>query len=678
MHLLLILPLIGGSPAVGASVVPGLAPPAAPPVRVGRQAKNPPVRVGRKAKKRVGRRPVAQIEVKPKRKGRQAAEYKKREGRAPAAVKKELALLRKELQGRRASFTVGYTSAMDVPIGRLTGLDLPQQPLKGAVKHNAMAARRVGRENLLVQQLGKTKKSLRRGRNGPLPPATAASQGGGGEQGGSDLGASYAELCSPSAGAFAWLDQDPPVRNQGACGSCWAFASLGAFETSMRLMNGLSVDLSEQRILDCAVNNGSDAGSCKGGMYSHVFAWLSSGGSVPHESQDAYSASDGSCKAGAPQPFKAKAWGWVDAHSQSPSVAELKGALCKYGPVATTVNATEAFVAYTGGVFDEQSHGKLNHAVVLVGWDDVRGAWLMRNSWGTKWGESGYMWIKYGSNRIGDYSAWVVADTVEGQGGGWDQEAPQPTFTEKYVVLSNQSGQPIKAQMQWSALRNGSTRWLPSASKGISVELAPGETINVNDPTHKPFMVQAKSLRVSAKSTAGPSNTWSSWWQSPLSLVPGGSYKADEQDSYTLVFLPGGQDSASAKESPGVGFTKAHKLFGQGRYVDSDVAFRAWVAQNPGHRWTPYARYFLGVGRYMLKDYPAALHDLYAVGSENDWFSHSLYWCGMAWTALGNCEYALAFLEAVAWGDVAAPQAWRNAAVDAISALNDDYGGYCG
>lgn len=90
-----------------------------------------------------------------------------------------------------------------------------------------------------------------------------------------------------------------------------------------------------------------------------------------------------------------------------PPVDQLKEALCNYGPLVACVSATDLFSAYTGGVFNENNMGTVNHAVCLVGWDDDRGAWLVKNSWSTSWGEDGYIWVAYGSNSIGYGAAWV-------------------------------------------------------------------------------------------------------------------------------------------------------------------------------------------------------------------------------------------------------------------------------
>jgi cathepsin L len=96
-----------------------------------------------------------------------------------------------------------------------------------------------------------------------------------------------------------------------------------------------------------------------------------------------------------------------------PAPAEIKRALCEHGPLAVAVRVNDAFQAYSGGVFNAQDKackgdGKcVNHAVTIMGWDDSKQAWLVKNSWGTMWGEQGYMWIRYTSNDVGYGAAWV-------------------------------------------------------------------------------------------------------------------------------------------------------------------------------------------------------------------------------------------------------------------------------
>ena len=97
------------------------------------------------------------------------------------------------------------------------------------------------------------------------------------------------------------------------------------------------------------------------------------------------------------------------------SRGDIKEALCSYGPVASMIDVTGDFRDYTGGIFEDRprsSYGPIpstDHAVMIVGWDDDKGAWRIRNSWGTDWGEDGAAWVKYGHNGIGWHTVWAIA-----------------------------------------------------------------------------------------------------------------------------------------------------------------------------------------------------------------------------------------------------------------------------
>lgn len=104
------------------------------------------------------------------------------------------------------------------------------------------------------------------------------------------------------------------------------------------------------------------------------------------------------------------AWDYVNSPPDKlPTVQQLKKALVDHGPIVTPIHYDECLAAYRGGVFNENDAGLINHVVLLIGWDDDQQAWLVKNSWGEEWGEKGYGWIKYGSNNIGVFAAWIEA-----------------------------------------------------------------------------------------------------------------------------------------------------------------------------------------------------------------------------------------------------------------------------
>lgn len=227
---------------------------------------------------------------------------------------------------------------------------------------------------------------------------------------------------NPRDSRFDWRNRRmvTPVRNQLDCGACWAFGTAAAFESSYALVNSDQPNLfntSEQRILDC-----SGAGTCQGGWW--AFDYLVDSGNVG-ESRDQYSAkySDRSGR-GLTGPFLAQTWGYVTDRNQIPTVTQLKQALCRYGPLAVAITATPEFLRYKGGTFNQGQTAQVNHAILLVGWDDNRNAWAIKNSWDRDWGEDGFGYVDYRSNNIGYGAAYVTAvrrgrntPSAEAQGG---------------------------------------------------------------------------------------------------------------------------------------------------------------------------------------------------------------------------------------------------------------------
>lgn len=106
---------------------------------------------------------------------------------------------------------------------------------------------------------------------------------------------------------------------------------------------------------------------------------------------------------------RALAWGYVNQEhpDEIPSVAQLKRALIEHGPLAITIIMDKCFEVYKSGVFNRQKTAGPKHAMTLIGWDDAKQAWLIKNQWGEAWGENGYGWIAYGSNNVGRYAAWI-------------------------------------------------------------------------------------------------------------------------------------------------------------------------------------------------------------------------------------------------------------------------------
>ncbi len=250
-----------------------------------------------------------------------------------------------------------------------------------------------------------------------------------------------------------------PVRDQGGCGDCWAFGVTAALETAVLRENGnyqgttnTTLALSEEQVLSCTGPTDFVFGitisgdNCNGGLspsaanYTQAHSIVTNSG-WPYagtlESNECSKYQDESSL------FRAKDWGWVcdpgaggilgdlavltgiQSSCLTPSNQAIKQAIVDHGSVAATFNVggdctgdanQPPFCDYTGGVFDENngqhylSVPVVDHVIQIIGWDDTQGAWRIKNSWGTNWGEQGFAWIAYDTSNIGSYSVWVDAD----------------------------------------------------------------------------------------------------------------------------------------------------------------------------------------------------------------------------------------------------------------------------
>jgi hypothetical protein len=187
------------------------------------------------------------------------------------------------------------------------------------------------------------------------------------------------------------------VREQGICGSCWAFAAMGTFEAMMMITNDApdtDINLAEQYILSC-VYGGS---SCQGGWLEDAFEFLRMAG-APAEGCFTYMGNDAiPCRASCHTTLDLveKLDGWWNVTFDDADQVTIKTAL-QEGPLAATLMIHDNFMGYTDGIYD--AHGSSStgngHTVLLVGYDDVQQCWIAKNSWGTGWGEDGFFRVAY-------------------------------------------------------------------------------------------------------------------------------------------------------------------------------------------------------------------------------------------------------------------------------------------
>lgn len=192
-----------------------------------------------------------------------------------------------------------------------------------------------------------------------------------------------------------WAPKMNKVKNQGQCGSCWAFSAVGAIEGLHSVVKGNLMDLSEQELVDCAGSFGNEG--CNGGLMDSAFQYVMSVGGLASQEDYPYTATDGKCKTGLKRYGKITNFADVPANSS----AALKAAIAKQ-PVAVAIEAdTFTFQGYSGGVINDNSCGtNLDHGVIAVGYSDGDSDneasipyYKVRNSWGASWGEGGHVRI---------------------------------------------------------------------------------------------------------------------------------------------------------------------------------------------------------------------------------------------------------------------------------------------
>jgi len=209
-----------------------------------------------------------------------------------------------------------------------------------------------------------------------------------------------------------------PVKDQGDCGSCWAFSATETVESAYLMVNkNVSAEtflLSEQQVVSCDKTDGG----CDGGDLPSAFDYIMSANGITSESAYPYTSGEngtsGSCESFEPLPnTKPMSYKYAtpacSGHCNKQDEGTLAANLAAVGPVGICVNA-ERWQNYQGGVMSKRSCGshhfnRLDHCVQLVGFNSIseksKGYWIVRNSWTDEWGEDGYIYLAYGHNTCG-------------------------------------------------------------------------------------------------------------------------------------------------------------------------------------------------------------------------------------------------------------------------------------
>merc|ERR1712159_74410 len=237
-----------------------------------------------------------------------------------------------------------------------------------------------------------------------------------------------------------------PVKNQGQCGSCWAFSTTGATEGAYQIATGKLLSFSEQELVDCAGSYGNQG--CNGGLMDDGFKYLEAKGDEL-EASYSYTGKTGTCstsKQSAADGIKA---GKVTSYNDvtSDSVTQMMAAVNKQ-PVSVAIEADQSgFQFYKSGVFSGTCGTNLDHGVLVVGYgtDSGKDYWKVKNSWGTTWGQEGYIMLAKGAK-----NATTGRRLLGGGGAGKDGECgllKQPSYPVVGSSVHEESGDIFKIPM---------------------------------------------------------------------------------------------------------------------------------------------------------------------------------------------------------------------------------------
>ncbi len=348
----------------------------------------------------------------------------------------------------------------------------------------------------------------------------------------------------PLPASFDWRDSGkmPKVRDQGGCGSCWAFATAGSFEPALMINKGFTtVNSSEQFLISC----NREGWGCNGGWWAHDYEGLKPGkndtqaGAVA-ESAFPYVAGDASCGGPYPHPYALENWYYVGDMWGVPPADAIKAAIYNYGPVSSAICVGNAFSNYRGGVFSTNEKSvcgasDVNHGVVITGWNDADNTWVIRNSWGSGWGENGYMRIKRGISNVGYAANYVVVPAEPGtcyalttsvspDGSGSVTANPAPNcnngtqYTAGTTVKLSATPTGNYSFMNWSGDASGTANPLT-----VSMDRDKSIVANFSKPV---ITVQEDALEAS----------YGSWQGMTDGIASGGAYRVSQTPDETVTF----------------------------------------------------------------------------------------------------------------------------------------------
>jgi hypothetical protein len=256
------------------------------------------------------------------------------------------------------------------------------------------------------------------------------------------------ESSAPSSIDWTTRGAVTPVKDQGQCGSCWAFSTTGSTEGAYQIATGKLVSLSEQELVDCAASYGNQG--CNGGLMDDGFQYLQAKGDET-ETSYSYTGATGTCSSTKQQAANGIAKGIVTSyHDVTPNSESALQAAVAQGPVSIAIEADQSgFQFYKSGVFSGTCGTKIDHGVLVVGYGTDGGSeyWKVKNSWGTTWGQAGYIMLAKGSSV---HNTTAGRKLLGGGGGGAAGQCgllSQPSYPVVSSTVHEEKGSVMKVPM---------------------------------------------------------------------------------------------------------------------------------------------------------------------------------------------------------------------------------------
>jgi len=280
----------------------------------------------------------------------------------------------------------------------------------------------------------------------------------------------YSRQSIPASYNSVSLGHVSPVKSQGSCGSCAAFATMGLVETCFKKVLGVFGDYSEQHFLDCGYN-GQNINGCNGASVGGYAQWLTGddfNGDLASEAEYSYTGVRGTCRSD----FSAFYQGAKISdmyYTWSGDEETMARLVAEHGAVMTAVGVNSGFSSYSGGVYAGCTGDSINHGVVVVGYGTEDGVdyWLVKNSWGSSWGDEGYIKVQRGVGMCGIGRYHVTLSCEEGT-------APAPTTTPAPTSAPGPS--PTSGEIQSPDYPD---RYPHNQNQTWNLEVAAGETIEL-------------------------------------------------------------------------------------------------------------------------------------------------------------------------------------------------------